>query len=236
MWHRPPAANAMVRITVALLLLLADVAPAAAAERILLFISDIMVESNGDLSVTETIRVEAEGRDIRHGIVRDFPTSYVDRDGARVDVGFDVQGVTRDGSPQAWSGEQLTNGIRLRIGNADQLLAPGQHDYVIRYRTNRQIGFFGDYDELYWNVTGSGWTLAIDQAEARITLPQAVSFLQSALYTGSQGARGGDAELLEQRPGRIVFRTTRPLPPRNGLTVAVRWQKGVVEKPTNTPE
>ena len=69
-------------------------------------------------------------------------------------------------------------------------------------------------------------------AEARITLPEKVSFRQTAIYTGPQDARGKDATVVEQQPGRIVFRTTRPLPPHNGLTVAAAWQKGVIEPPT----
>ena len=44
--------------------------------------------------------------------------------------------------------------------------------------------------------------------------------------------QGKNASVVQQQPGRIVFRTTRPLPPRNGLTVAAAWQKGVVEPPT----
>ena len=54
-------------------------APAAAQERILSFVSDVRVERNGDLAVTETIRVQAEGREIRRGILRDFPTVYTRR-------------------------------------------------------------------------------------------------------------------------------------------------------------
>ena len=39
----------------------------------------------------------------------------------------------------------------------------GQHRYEITYRTTRQIGFFAEYDELYWNVTGNGWTFPIER-------------------------------------------------------------------------
>lgn len=223
--------TAMARIALALVVLLAGLAPAGAVERILRFVSDVAVERNGDLAVTETIAVQAEGRDIRRGILRDFPTSYRRRDGARVEVGFDVQSVTRDGAPENWVTERLSNGVRVRIGSADRLLSTGRHEYVIRYRTTRQIGFFADYDELYWNATGTGWTFPIDQAEARITLPEAVPFRQTAFYTGPQDASGKDATIVEQQPGRIVFRTTRPLPARNGLTVAAGWQKGVVSPP-----
>ena len=44
------------------------------SERIISYYSDIQVAADASLHVTETIRVQAEGREIRHGIFRDFPT------------------------------------------------------------------------------------------------------------------------------------------------------------------
>jgi uncharacterized membrane protein YgcG len=224
--------NAPMRTILVVALLAAMSAPALAVERILQFISDVKVEQNSDLLVTETIRVQAEGYDIKRGILRDFPTRYTGRDGRRVNVGFDVLSVTRDGRPEDYKTEALSNGVRIRIGNAGQTLSFGSHTYVIRYRTTRQIGFFENFDELYWNATGTGWTFPIDVAEARITLPEKVAFTQTALYTGPQGATDKNAQIVEQRPGYIVFRTTRPLPARNGLTVAAAWPKGIVNPPT----
>lgn len=148
--------------------LTAALVPAAAGERITRFVSDVTVQRNGDLDVTETITVEAEGQSIKRGILRDFPTSYANRDGTRVEVGFDVRAVTRDGAVEPYSSERFGNGMRVRIGRADTLLANGSHTYVITYRTTRQVGFFGDFDELYWNATGNGWSFTIDAAEARI--------------------------------------------------------------------
>jgi uncharacterized membrane protein YgcG len=206
--------------------------PSSAVERILQFISDVKVETNSDLLVTETIRVQAEGYDIKRGILRDFPTRYTARDGRRVQVGFEVLSVTRDGRPENYTTEGLSNGVRIRIGNPSQTLRFGPTTYVIRYRTTRQIGFFETFDELYWNATGTGWTFPIDVAEARITLPEKVDFTQTAFYTGPQGATGKDARIVEQRPGYIVFRTTRPLPARNGLTVAAAFPKGIITPPT----
>jgi uncharacterized membrane protein YgcG len=221
-------------LLLAVTLLIAGVAGgrALAAERILRFVSDVTVERNGDLAVTETIRVEAEQNAIRHGILRDFPTTYTRPDGSRVVVGFAVASVTLDGANVRWATEAMANGVRVRIGSADTTLSRGEHEFVIRYRTTRQIGFFPDRDELYWNATGTGWTFAIDVAEARITLPDAVPFTQAAFYTGPQGARGQDAAIVTRQPGLIVFRTTRALPSRNGLTVAAAWQKGLVAPPS----
>ena len=220
------------RVLIAALLLAGLSRPAQAVERILSFVSDVTVERNGDLRVKETIRVQAEGRDIRRGILRDFPTIYHRADGQRVEVGFDVESVMRDGAPEQFATEHLNNGVRLRIGRPDALLSIGTHDYVISYRTTRQIGYFDKFDELYWNATGTGWTFTIELAEARITLPEKVPFRQTAFYTGPHGARGTDATVWEQEPGRIVFRTTRALPPKNGLTVAASWDKGVVLPPS----
>jgi uncharacterized membrane protein YgcG len=226
--------TALRRLALAVLVSIAALAPAAAAERILLFISDVNVLANSDLLVTETIRIQAEGDAFKHGLLRDFPTTYTRGNGTRVRVGFDVQSVTRDGVREAFTTERKGNGVEVRIGDPDVLLSFGPHEYVIRYLTTRQIGFFPDFDELYWNATGTGWAFTIDQAEARITLPASVAFLSSAFYTGPQGATGKDTTVIAQRPGYIAFRTTQPLPPHNGLTVAASWPKGIVTQPSST--
>ncbi|MEI8154458.1 MAG: DUF2207 domain-containing protein, partial [Hyphomicrobiales bacterium] len=193
---------------------------------------DVDVQVNGDLLVTETIEIRAEGAQIKRGILRDFPTVYHRTNGSRVEVGFHVQEVTRDGGSEEFSTEKMANGVRIRIGSAGRSVNTGVHTYVIRYRTTRQIGFFNDFDELYWNATGTGWTFPIDVAEARINLPDKAEFKQTAFYTGPQGARGQDARVVEKTPGRIVFRTTGPMPVANGLTVAAAFPKGVVIEPT----
>ena len=224
-------------LAIALLVAGAAVQPALAVEHILHFLSDVTVGRDGDLDVAETIRVKVEQfGTIKHGILRDFPTTYTRPDGSRVVVGFAVQSVTLDGANEPWSTEAMTNGVRVRIGSAATTLSAAEHEFVIRYRTSRQIGFFPGYDELYWNATGNGWTFAIDVAEARIRLPDAVPFQQTAVYTGAQGATGKDAAIVERQPGVIMFQTTRPLPPKSGLTVAASWQKGVVAAPTSTQE
>src|SRR5262245_57209039 len=228
--------TALRRAAFALVALLASLLPAAATEGILLFVSDVYVQRDGDLLVTETIRLQAEGQQIRHGPFRDFPTIYTRRDGTRVRVGFDVLSVTRDGAREPFTTERISNGVRVRIGSADVLVPTGGPNYVIRYRASREIGFFPDYDELYWNATGTGWVFAIDVAEARIRLPEPVRFLQTAFYTGPQGSAGKDAAVVEQRPGLIVFRTTQPLPPKNGLTVAAAWPKGIITPPSETQQ
>jgi len=200
-------------------------------ERIIRYTSEVEVRPDSALHVTETIQLVSQGDQIRRGITRDFPTRYRAQDGRRIRVGFEVQSVERDGRAEPWRLERIDNGVRVRIGDADVMLADGEHSYVIRYVTTGQLGFFEEYDELYWNAVGHGWNFQIETAEAVIRLPQGARLSEPSSYTGAFGTRGSDATIVEQRADMIRFQTTRTLQPNEGLTVAVRWQKGVVVAP-----
>jgi len=205
--------------------------PAAAEERIRGFDSQIAIQRDGTLDVTETIHVQVENVAINHGIFRDFPTRYGAPGGRRVKVGFHLVSTSLDGQPEPATVETLGNGVRIRIGSADRIVPPGEHSYTIRYQATRMLGRFKDYDELYWNVTGNGWDFPIDRATATITLPSPVRFGQRAAYTGAQGSTESAARVISEERGSIQFMTTRPLSPREGLTVAVAFPKGAISEP-----
>jgi len=215
-----------------LLALLVAAAPAAAQERVLDFHSDIRIGADGGLHVTERIEVLVEGREIKRGILRDFPTDYRDRTGARVRVPFQVVAVSRNGATEMWSVSSMRNGERIRIGNAAVLLPRGRHVYEITYRTSRQLGFFKEHDELYWNVNGNGWTFPMDRVSAEVRLPRQVpaSLLKVEAYTGNQGEQGRNYA-AEARDGGAFFQTTRGLMAQQGLTIVVMFPKGIVREP-----
>ncbi|HEX4296083.1 MAG TPA: DUF2207 domain-containing protein [Rhizomicrobium sp.] len=217
-------------LALALLGLLA--APARADERITDYASDIRVSETGALTVTETISVIADGDQIRHGIFRVIPTEYTDRLGKTVRVGFDALSATRDGHPEPFSVDSVDDGQRIKIGDKDVLVDPGRHVYTLTYATDRQIGFFADYDELYWNVTGNFWKFPIDHAEATIRLPPGARIKQYTAYTGAVGSTGRNDEADKLHDGEIRFSTTQPLDIGEGLTVAVGFSKGAVIPPT----
>src|SRR6476646_6377508 len=175
-----------------LLVLLTAVPAAAQTEGIRSFDPRITVNPDGSMQVVETIVVESAGVEIVHGIYRDFPTRYADRVGNRYSVLFDVVSVRRDGTSEPYHTEDLSNGIRVYFGSSGYDLPPGNHTYQFAYRTNRQLGFFRDHDELYWNVTGNAWRFPIDAATATVFLPANVRTLVTGLsgYTGYAGEKG----------------------------------------------
>ena len=157
----------------ALVLALCFIAGPASAEkeRILDYTSEITVQADGGLTIVETIKVVASGNKIKRGIYRDFPTDYTDSRGNRVRVGFTVVEVLRNGEPEPYFTERRGNGVRVYIGRKDVMLPPDNYSYSLTYRTNRQLGFFDEFDELYFNAIGTGWVFPIERARAIIHLP-----------------------------------------------------------------
>ncbi len=202
-------------------------------EEILLFHSDIVVHKDASMTVRETIKVRALGEKIKRGIYRDFPTKYKDRLGNRYTVGFEVKEVLRDGKPEPWHTDNISNGIRIYIGEKSVFIPSGEYTYTIAYNTNRQLGFFKDFDELYWNVTGNGWEFQIEKASASIELPDDASgkIISSAGYTGPQGSTEENYTMRTDKSGIIHFEATTSLNPFEGLTIAVSWPKRYVTEP-----
>jgi len=213
--------------------LLAAISVRGQTERILDYHSDITLEDDGSLQVTETIAVMSAGRQIRHGIFREFPTTYTDPYNNRYVVGFEMLSVTCDSAPEAFRVEDQVYGKRIYLGNPNVLVSPGRHVYAIAYTTNRQLGFYKDHDELFWNVTGTGWDFPIDAASATVHLPANIPTDKVTLsgFTGLQGSR--DSQLISSREGdAFQFTAQRPLSRREGLSVLLIWPKGYIAPPT----
>ncbi|MGH8177353.1 MAG: DUF2207 domain-containing protein [Steroidobacter sp.] len=207
-----------------------------ADERILNYDIDVAIQADGGLDVTERITVRAEGSQIRRGVYRDFPTRYRDRYGNRVVVDLEVLDVQRNGEPEPWFTESMSNGVRINTGDDDFLEAPAEHTFTLRYRTTRQLGFFSDHDELYWNAIGTGWAFPIDAGGVAVRLPAPVAVDQMSAegYTGYQGDKGTDYEADLVAPGQAQWRLTRPLQPQEGFTIVLSFPKGLVTAPTAT--
>jgi hypothetical protein len=207
-------------------------------EQILSYNSDITIRRDASMQVCETIQVRALGDKIKHGIYRDFPTAYKDHARHSYKVAFQVDQVLRDGQAEGFHTEERSNGERIYVGDKDTILAPGSYTYTITYTTSRQLGFFTDHDELYWNVTGNGWDFAIEKVSATVHLPwsESESVARRALrldgYTGSQGSTEKTFHTDVDSHGNPVFVSSRPFDPGEGLTIVVEWPKGLVTEPS----
>ena len=226
-----PQASTILRGLRVLLLLLTTTS-LLAVEHITNFQSTVTIHEDGSMHVREDITVQVEGRQVRRGIVREFPTTYKDRLGNWYTVGFDLHAVRMDGKPTAYFIETASNGKKINFGD-ESFLTHGLHTFSVEYSTNRQLGFFEDHDELYWNVTGSGWRLPIAHASARVQLPESIpsDTMRAEAYTGGYGSREKHV-VIEKIPHGMFFKTTRPLLTYEGLTIVVGWPKGYITQPS----
>lgn len=234
----PPKLNKLLVSYIVLLVLGCFTASARAQdvqeqERIRSFDSRIVLSADGTMIVRETIDVIAAGDQIRHGIYRDFPTRYADHWGNHYSVLFEIVGVERDGNPEPYHTEGISDGVRVKFGDADKFVSNGPHRYVFTYLTNRQLGFFSDHDELYWNVTSTGWIFPIDRATATVVLPPQIhNFVKTMdAYVGAEGERGRQFTATRDADGNPRFATANLLP-HQGLTIVVTWPKGLIAPPT----
>jgi len=224
------------RIVTAALAALVLAFPAAAAERILSYDSVVAVQADGVLDVTETIKVRAEGDRIKRGIYRDFPLTFVADDGRTHKVSFGLVDVRRDGEPEPHHTASNYYGVRIYAGEESVFLSDGDYAYDFHYRTGRQVRFFDDHTELFWNVTGNEWDFPIETASVTIRLPDGRAPVRWTAYTGRPGERGEDFSGRLIGDNALEVTTTRPLAPGEGFSVAIEIPAGLIAPPSGTAE
>jgi uncharacterized membrane protein YgcG len=218
------------------------------SDRILKLHSEISIDKDGDLHVKEFIKIfNGDGEntpgfdkasfsfnnDIQRGLVRDFPTSYKDTNGYWAKTGFEIEGVYKNGSREPYETENLTNGTRIIIGDKDIVLAPGVYEYRIEYKSNRQLIFHENKDELYWNVNGNGWVFTADTVSCAVHFPEGANITEHACYTGPQGSTDSKCKAELINGNTISFVNNERLNSYEGLTIAASIQKGIISPPSS---
>jgi len=176
--------------------------------------ADFTLRSNGELDVTEQVRVDFPVP--RHGIFRFFdvvdPSAPYAR---RIPEAIQVR---RDGRSEPWQ-ESSRDGGRfrvIRIGDA-AVEIEDEHEYTIRYRISGVVepGTTGDRSQFYWNLIPGGWTMPIAHAALTVALPVPSSRpVQCAVGVGATGGC-----VVEGAGTRHVYVETGPLPARTPVTV-----------------
>jgi uncharacterized membrane protein YgcG len=217
------------------------------SDRILVFHSDIKVLPSSKLLVEETIvlyngngekspdidynMTSDPNDDIKRGIVRDFPTRYLGKNGFWETTGFELLSVTKNGEKSNYHTENLDNGIRVMVGDAEVNLSTGIYTYQLLYQTDRQIIFHPEKDELYWNVNGTGWVFYADSVSGTIHFPWSARISENACYTGAQGSTDRFCASILLNDSTIHFKNTARFDPYQGLTIAASIQKGILTPP-----
>ena len=218
-------------VALALFLLVLGAVPGAAQDRTLTierFATTIQVKPDATLEIEEAIAARFDGK--WNGIYRTVPVEYRTPQGFNWSVRLDLLGAM-DGSGQPLRVESARERHYIKY----KIWVPGAENtskvIVLRYRVHNGLRFFEDHDELYWNATGDEWDVPLGLATAQVTLPPGATGIRATAFTGSVGSTGSDAT-IDTSGNTISFALQKGLGYREGLTVVVGWNKGVVTEPS----
>ncbi|HEX7023812.1 MAG TPA: DUF2207 domain-containing protein [Gemmatimonadales bacterium] len=128
-----------------------------------------------------------------------------------------------------------TETLRERHYIKYKMWVPGAVDavrtVVLRYRVHNALRYFEDHDELYWNLTGDEWDVALGDVSARIILPAGAGGIRATAFNGVYGSTSREAAVVAEGDS-VRITMPRKLEFREGLTGVVGWNKGLVAEPT----
>lgn len=214
---------------------------AFAHEAIDSFETRMEIREDSSVFLKETIVYNFDENE-RHGIFRTVPKEFTDTQGVVHSLTISLLTVTDEkGDVYTWDDESDSDEFHIRIGDPNTTIH-GIHTYVITYIINDAISFLDDRDELYWNVTGNGWAVPIENVRTLIKLPAVVDQKDVfvSCYRGRKGDKTSCAEShkvvfdeVQAGIGSVSFADTS-LSPQQGLTVAVGFPKGLVTEREKT--
>ncbi|PSO45992.1 MAG: hypothetical protein BRC25_00110 [Parcubacteria group bacterium SW_6_46_9] len=198
-------------------------------EQITDFQTDIQIEEDSSLTVTEEITYDFASNE-QHGIFRDITTDTGSRR-----IFIDVSTVQRDGSSEQYSVSREDGNKRIKIGDPDKTIT-GKHTYTITYEVRGALNFFPDRAELYWDVVGDQWEVPISSASTTVQLPEQESVsaedLETRCFVGEPGSTSSCAVTsISEDPARFQAKTDRVLTPGSAKTVVVNFPDSLVTQP-----
>jgi len=177
-------------------------------------------DAQGQMRVVEQINVDLH--DYNHGILRAIPTSYK---GHSLHLRVNKVSST-SGAPSQYTTSGSNGNEVLKIGDPNRTVT-GVQEYTIDYTMDNVITFYGDHDELYWNINGDQWSQPFTAVQATIHLPSGLLFSvrPPVCYAGSYGSTSRWCDISSPVPG-VVSAQASNLGIGETLTVVVGFQKG----------
>ena len=114
--------------------------------------------------------------------------------------------------------------IRIRVGDPD-LTITGRHSYVLGYVLHGHLNAFDDHDELFWQATGTEWTVPIGNVTVDVRTPGGIQDSRCLAGEPDSESPCDGAEVRDETQAVFAHDT---LSPGEGLTVVVGLAKGTV--------
>jgi hypothetical protein len=221
----------VLRSALLLLTLIFMVPLAMAQEAILSIKSTHQVRPDGAIESIEEIKLRAESNVFVHGLDVRLPLSLRSPFGGKVRRKISDIAVTLDGAPDNFSVSEFGGTLRIRSGG-DRELKPGEYVFQVSYLSRGQLKFRDGEDEIIVPVVPYDWSVPVQDASVEIFLPGGKIASRVFASTGEVDSRTGSIIIRKTAGDSVKVQTSRSLPSKNGMTVAVTWPTGGVTRPT----
>lgn len=129
------------------------------------------VKEDDKIDVTETIMVNWDEYG-HHGIYKFTPKwlKYTGADGKTISRKakiYDLQAVGEE-----YTIDTVNKKDRIKIGNPDEFIMPGLHEYIIKYTYDMGNDPYEDFDEFIFHAYGDYWGTPINDATITINMPK----------------------------------------------------------------
>lgn len=187
---------------------------------------DIQINQDSTFVVTETQAYNLKGS---------FGYFYRDIDLKNLDHISDIE--VFDGQRRKLSKDEYTifykgNRVAIQWEFPRRIFNNELKSWTVKYKVHGGLGFYDEWDELYWNAIFQDREVGVKLAEVVVHLPQEFEREQidQKLFIGELGSR------IESKNYEFVDNQTLKfwgynIKPQSFLTVVVTWSKGVVTKP-----
>ncbi len=203
-----------------------------ALEHIPYLMTNIEILPDGVIKFTDTIVIVADGKKLHNGLTKILPRDIVSRNNERHPINYTLVGVSVN--EQSIPYKLVENGKSIfLIPQEDYVLEPGVYTYKFEYLADNLLWNYGDFQEFYWDVTGSFWNLVIARAGATLSLPTDKKPLgQEVLIGHPQNLDTQKVVVINPSPNTWGYAVQRPLFIGEGLHLVVSLPEDVVAKPT----
>ncbi|CAN5622014.1 DUF2207 domain-containing protein [soil metagenome] len=181
-------------------------------------------EGRSTMRVTETLIAEFPDFKQNKGIVRDIPRRYGGRS-----LSFELLSLGRNGQPEPIY-EQTTVGEFVSVSTGTEDYLTGTQEFTIVYQLRDVIRDFGDFQELFWDINGTGWRQSFGEVRATVVLDESVHGAFSGKATCYQGVvNSREACDYQTDENSATFNATRILRGGENLSAVMEFQPGTFE-------
>jgi uncharacterized membrane protein len=193
--------------------------------------TEIVVNQDSSLTITENILADCGQLPNKHGIFRILPKKYKTVDGT-FNLPVKLISITDEaGRKLDYSVSSDSDTITFKIGDPN-ITVYGENFYKIKYQVKNAIRTANpNFDELYWNILGNYWDLEIDNFTANIVFPDGINpdNTKISYYAGFLSSKTSDLATYDwSEQSVLTVKSNRAFLKNQGITISAAFPKNII--------